>query len=82
MFLSDTDDLNLLLQHYCSGLAQQASVSSPKIDVHCKVHECGHEHTSEQLATSFQSDFCTHQENKEVLWSLFVFFLFILPGMG
>ena len=46
------DDLNLLLKHYCS----QLTTTSLSAKIHVSYVKCGHDHASEQLALSFQSD--------------------------
>ena len=47
LVLYQTNDWNILLQRYCSGLASQVLVSSAKIQSYMK---CEHNRWSEQLA--------------------------------
>ena len=57
LVLYQTNDWNILLQRYCSGLASQALVSSAKIQSYVK---CEHNRSS------FETDSWTRQENREV----------------
>ena len=60
--LYQTNDWNILLQRYCSGLASQALVSSAKIELR-EMWALPLEWTAR---SSFESDSWTRQENREV----------------